>query len=58
MKITLQHVKIADLVAAFEDKAEEGVTGYGGLVIYQVRAREIRVLRVLHARQQFPTDES
>ena len=28
------------------------------LVIYQVRAAQIRVLRVLHARQQFPADEN
>lgn len=29
MKISLQNVKVADLVAGYEDKGEEGVRGYG-----------------------------
>lgn len=30
MKIALQNIKVSELVASFEDKAEEGVRGYGG----------------------------
>jgi hypothetical protein len=30
MKIVLHNIKISELVAGFEDKAEEGVRGYGG----------------------------
>ena len=30
MKIVLQNIKISDLVAGYENKAEEGVRGYGG----------------------------
>jgi HNH endonuclease/Protein of unknown function DUF262 len=30
MKIALQNIKVSELVAGFEDKAEEGVRGYGG----------------------------
>ncbi|MFH1158608.1 MAG: DUF262 domain-containing protein, partial [Pseudomonadota bacterium] len=30
MKIDLKEIKVAELVAGYEDKAEEGVRGYGG----------------------------
>lgn len=30
MKIALHNIKVSELVAGFEDKAEEGVRGYGG----------------------------
>jgi hypothetical protein len=30
MKIALQSIKVSELVAGFDDKAEEGVSGYGG----------------------------
>ncbi|KRB05437.1 HNH endonuclease [Pseudomonas sp. Root68] len=30
MKIALHSIKVAELIAGFEDKAEEGVRGYGG----------------------------
>lgn len=30
MKIGLQSIKVSELIAGFEDKAEEGVRGYGG----------------------------
>lgn len=30
MKIDLHNIKVSDLVAGYEDKAEEGVRGYGG----------------------------
>jgi hypothetical protein len=30
MKITLHSIKVSELVAGFEDRAEEGVRGYGG----------------------------
>jgi hypothetical protein len=32
MKITLKNVKIADLFNGYEDKAEEGVRGFGGIL--------------------------
>ena len=32
MKIALQSIKVSELVAGFEDKSEEGVRGYGGLL--------------------------
>ena len=30
MKIVLHNIKVFELIAGFEDKAEEGVCGYGG----------------------------
>ncbi len=30
MKISLHNIKVSELIAGFEDKAEEGVRGYGG----------------------------
>lgn len=32
MKIALKNIKVSELVAGFEDKAEEGVRGYGGVL--------------------------
>lgn len=32
MKIALHNIKVSDLVAGYEDKAEEGVRGYNGLL--------------------------
>lgn len=32
MKITLRNIKISELVAGYEDKGEEGVSGYDGLL--------------------------
>jgi hypothetical protein len=61
MKIALRSIKVSDLVAGFEDKAEEGVRGYGGRLnirppyqrefIYKERQRN----EVIHTvRKNFP----
>ena len=61
MKIALQNVKVSELVAGYEDKAEEGVRGYGGCLnirppyqrefIYKEKQRN----EVIHTiRKKFP----